>query len=139
MGNASCVLQAAKARSDQLQQQLAQRGTDLRAANKQLLKLQKEFADKCDEVTADKREQVALQRAHHAGVKASTHCTQIPLYALPPPPPPPPEAPWLLCFCVSVCSCGSLWHQWQAISSPLQILCHSMTSNSKFALLSMLL
>ncbi len=104
MGNASCVLQAAKARSDQLQQQLAQRGTDLHAANKQLLKLQKEFADKCDEVTADKREQVALQRAHHASVKASTHCTQIPLYALPyalPPPPPSPTrstlAAMLLC------------------------------------------
>ncbi len=89
MGNASYVLQAAKARSDQLQQQLAQRGTDLRAANKQLLKLQKEFADKCDEVTADKRERVALQRAHHASVKASTHCTQIPLYALPYALPPP--------------------------------------------------
>ena len=47
-----CDLQAAKNRSSQLQEQLAQRGADLREAKQQLVKLQKDFHDKCDEVIA---------------------------------------------------------------------------------------
>ncbi len=91
--NASCVLQAVKNRFDQLQEQLTRKGTDLRAAEKQLLKLQKDFAGKCDEVTTDKQERAALQRAHHASVKASIHCTQTLLYCHMPPPPSPPSLP----------------------------------------------
>jgi len=59
--------------------------------------MQEDFAGKCDEVTADKQERAALQRAHHASVKASIHCTQTPPYyhVLRPPPSssPPPHLP----------------------------------------------
>ena len=67
--------------------------------------MQEDFAGKYDEVTADKQERAALQRAHHASVKASIHCTQTPPYyhvLRPPPllssppssrPPPPPHLP----------------------------------------------
>jgi len=51
--SALCDLQAAENRSSQLQQQLAQRDADLRDVNQQLVKLQKDFRDKCDEVIAD--------------------------------------------------------------------------------------
>ena len=53
MLSALCDLQAAENRSSQLQQQLAQRDADLRDVNQQLVKLQKDFRDKCDEVIAD--------------------------------------------------------------------------------------
>ena len=53
-------LQAAKDRSDQLQEQLAQRGADLRDAKAQLVKLQEDFRDKCDEVIADKQERAVM-------------------------------------------------------------------------------
>ena len=53
-------LQAAKDRSDQLQEQLAQRGADLRDAEAQLAKLQKDFRDKCDEVIADKQKSAVM-------------------------------------------------------------------------------
>ena len=59
--------------------------------------MQEDFAGKYDEVTADKQERAALQRAHHASVKASIHCTQTPPYyhVLRPPPSssPPPHLP----------------------------------------------
>ncbi len=51
--SALCDLQAAENRSSQLRQQLAQKGADLRDAKQQLVKLQKDFRDKCDEVIAD--------------------------------------------------------------------------------------
>ena len=95
--NATCVLQAARDRSDQLQQQLAWRDTNLHAAKKQFLKLQKDLAGKCEEVTADKQERAALQKAHDASMKASTHCT--PTYSIPtccPPTSSPHPDPWLL-------------------------------------------
>lgn len=44
---------AAKDRSDQLQEQLAQGGADLRDAEAQLVKLQKDFRDKCDEALCE--------------------------------------------------------------------------------------
>jgi len=72
--SATCDLQAAKNRSEQLQEQLTRRDTDLHDAKDQHFKLQKEFAGKCDEVTADKQERAALQKAHCASVKASIHC-----------------------------------------------------------------
>ena len=53
-------LQAARDRSDQLQQQLAQRGTDLHAVQEELDKLQKDYSDKCDEVIADKQERAVM-------------------------------------------------------------------------------
>ncbi len=53
MLSALCDLQAAENRSYQLQQQLAQSGADLREAKQQLVRLQKDFRDKCDEVIAD--------------------------------------------------------------------------------------
>jgi len=88
----SCDLQAAKARSDQLQEQLTRRDTDLHDAKEQLLKLQKEFAGKCDEVTADKHERAALQKAHRASLKASIHCAQtLALTSHAPPHPPSPH------------------------------------------------
>ncbi len=58
--SASCDLQAAENRSDQLQQQLAQRGIELHDVKEQLVKLQKDFFDKCDEVIADKQEQAVM-------------------------------------------------------------------------------
>ena len=58
--SALCDLQAAQDRSDQLQQQLAQRGTDLHDVKEQLVKLQKEFLDKCNEVIADKQERAVV-------------------------------------------------------------------------------
>ena len=97
MLNGSCDLQAAKDRSDQLQEQLARRDTDLHAAKKQLLKLQKDLAGKCDEVTADKQERAALQKAHCASVKASIHIAQTLHYPHTPLPSPHlPIPPWLL-------------------------------------------
>ena len=53
-------LQAAKDRSDQLQEQLAQGGADLVDAEAQLVKLQKDFRDKCDEVIADKQKSAVM-------------------------------------------------------------------------------
>ena len=48
-----CDLQAAENRSSRLQVQLAQRNVDLHDVKQQLVKLQKDFRDKCDEVIAD--------------------------------------------------------------------------------------
>ena len=92
----TCVLQAAKDRSDQLQQQLAQRGTDLREAQAQCVKLQEDLTGKCGEVTAEKQEQAALQMANHDSVKASIHIAETLRYPhtlLPSPHLPIP--PWL--------------------------------------------
>ena len=89
--NATSFLQASKIRLDQLQQQLARRDIDLLEAKAQCLKLQEDLTVKCGEMTAEKLEQAALQRAHHASEKASIDCTQTPLcpYMLHPPPPAP--------------------------------------------------
>ncbi len=67
------MLQAAKIRSDKLQQQHAQRGTDLRDAKEQLASLQKDFASRCNEVTKGEQERTALQSSHHATLKACIH------------------------------------------------------------------
>ena len=77
--NATSFLQAGKIRLDQLQQQLARRDIDLLEAKAQCLKLQEDLTVKCGEMTAEKLEQAALQRAHHASEKASIDCTQTPL------------------------------------------------------------
>ncbi|KAL0035259.1 hypothetical protein WJX79_008986 [Trebouxia sp. C0005] len=62
-------LQAARDRSDQLQQQLAQRGTDLHAVQEELDKLQKDYSDKCDEESELKSAQQAQQDAELAAAK----------------------------------------------------------------------
>jgi hypothetical protein len=88
--NASCDLQAAKNRSDQLQKQLDQRDADLIEAKAPCLKLQEDLTVKCEEVTAEKQEKAALQRAHYASQKASIHIVQTSCYPhtlLPPPHP----------------------------------------------------
>ncbi|DBA77388.1 TPA: hypothetical protein ACH3X2_000903 [Trebouxia sp. C0005] len=74
------LAQAAKIRSDQLQEQLTQRDTDLHNAKAQCLKLQNDLTSKGGEVTAQKQEQAALQKAQCANLKASIHSTQMPLY-----------------------------------------------------------
>ncbi len=76
MLNASCDLQAAKDRSDQLQKQLDRREADLFEARAQCLKLQEDLGVKREEVIAEKQEKAALQRAHHASQKASIHIVQ---------------------------------------------------------------
>ncbi|KAL0035946.1 hypothetical protein WJX77_008865 [Trebouxia sp. C0004] len=63
------AIQAAKDRSDQLQQQLARRDTDLHGAEEQLVKLQKLFSDKCDEASEMKSAQQAQQVAELAAAK----------------------------------------------------------------------
>ncbi|KAL0035282.1 hypothetical protein WJX79_010165 [Trebouxia sp. C0005] len=62
---------AAKIRSDQLQEQLTQRDTDLHSAEAQCLKLQKDLIRTCGEVTAQKQEQAALRKAHCANLKVA--------------------------------------------------------------------
>ncbi len=57
------MLQAANIRSDKLQQQHGQRGTDLRDAKEQLANLQKDFASKCNEVTKGEQESAQPCRA----------------------------------------------------------------------------
>ena len=74
MLSATCDLQEAKDKFDQLQEQLTQRAVDLHAAEEQLVILQKESAGKCNEVTKGKQERAALQSSHHATLKASIHC-----------------------------------------------------------------
>ncbi len=74
MCSATCDLQEAKDKFDQLQGQLTQRDIDLHAAEEQLVNLQKEFASKCHEVTKGKQERATLQSSHHATFKASIHC-----------------------------------------------------------------
>ncbi len=67
--------------------QLAKQDAELAAAKQ----------ESATRLAADKKEQAALQTAHHATLKASIHCAEtcsIP-HALPPPfPPPPPCAPF---------------------------------------------
>ena len=58
--SALCDLQAAENRSSQLQVQLAQRDADLCVVKQQLVKLQKDFHDKCDEVIADQQERAVM-------------------------------------------------------------------------------
>ncbi len=72
--SATCDLQEAKDKLDQLQEQLTQRGVHMHAAEDQLANLHKEFVGKCNEVTKGKQEQAALQSSHHATLKASIHC-----------------------------------------------------------------
>ena len=79
--SASCDLQAAKIRSDQLQQQLAQRGIELHDVKEQLVKLQKDVSDMCDEVIADKQEQaVMLLRAVHSCWTSITVCKSASMF-----------------------------------------------------------
>ena len=119
MLNGSCDLQAAKDRSDQLQEQLARRGTDVRDAKEQLANVQQELAGKCEEVTKGEQERAALQSSLHATLKASIHCawTLLDPHMLSSPPPPfsslllPHLNFWLLWHRVNMCSGGSLWHQ----------------------------
>ena len=72
--NATCDLQEAKDKLDQLQEQLTQRGIELHAAEEQLVNLQKEFAGKCKEATKGKQERANLQSSHLATLNASIHC-----------------------------------------------------------------
>ena len=58
--SALCDLQAAENRSSQLQVQLAQRDADLCVVKQQLVKLQKDFHDKCDKVIADQQERAVM-------------------------------------------------------------------------------
>ena len=117
MLNASCDLQAAKDRSDQLQEQLARRGTDVRDAKEQLANVQQELAGKCKEVTKGEQERAALQSSLHATLKARIHCawTLLDPHMLSSPPPlfPPCSFPTLIfgCYgiestCALVAHCG---------------------------------
>ena len=118
MLNASCGLQAAKDRSDQLQQQLVRTDTDLLESKVQCLKLQKDLSAKCEEVTAEKQEQAALQRAHRASQKASIHCTQTFCYPHTPlPSPPPPTQPGSYDVEQLRMICGLLWRSWHVTPS----------------------
>jgi septal ring factor EnvC (AmiA/AmiB activator) len=67
-------LQVATDTTNKLQEQLGQTTIDLSAAKEQITMLQKQLAGKRDEATSDQQALAALQKAHHASVKASIHC-----------------------------------------------------------------
>ena len=86
-----------KDRSNQLQEQLARRDTDLRDAKAQCLKLQEYLTSKSEEVTAEKQGKAALQRTQRASQKASIHIVQTSRYPHTPLPSPHlPNPTWLL-------------------------------------------
>ena len=69
-----CDLQVATDRANELQEQCGRTTIDLSAAKEQISELQTQLASRRDEVTSDKQALAALQKAHHASVKASIHC-----------------------------------------------------------------
>jgi hypothetical protein len=82
--SATCGLQEAKDKFDQLQEQLTQRGIDLHAAEEQLVHLQKDLAGKCNQVTQ-------LSPRHFEGKYTLRLNPALPSHASPPFFPTPPS------------------------------------------------